>query len=517
VNNTDSPYTILAPRDDVITLMGDGKLPEPGSTELARLLKYHFLPGQWNPKKLKDGMLVQTALEESGLNGGKQVLGIGVTSKGEDPELTFGGAGVIGGKPRKLCFFESIHHTYDVFAVEFNNTIIYLITRPLTPPQDALAAALPSLQFSVFLAAVFSSSLSNKLGTAKSTTLLIPRNTAFEQLGLVTTHLLLSSSKPDLEKVIQHHVVTEVAYADQILNGSRKAYPTLEDSDIQVDRLANGSVFFEPSGGWDGLRGQIGSGQTNILTRTGVIHEISGVMLPRTLEITIEKLANAAKGSTMASLAVKAGMGWVLNGTAPPAGSEWADAGIKGGGWTLLCPTDASFKGVNMTLLWSDVPAMRKLVEQHLIPAPSAGDIAKSEDPNRPLLFDGKATYSTLLSKSSLYGDVVFRLKNEKNLAQGYIVGIKDARGTNKENDWANVVSWGRSTQGSTGGVVQIDRLLLPYEPAWWIEYGPPVMVGVLGVGLIGAFFWGLRWLWRRDNAEATYEPVGGFDREDDD
>lgn len=99
VNTTNASYTILAPRDDVLALLGDSTLPDPGSAELARLLKYHFLPGQWTDQKLRDGMLLETALEEVGLNGGKQVLDITVTDKGSDRELTFGGAAVIGGKP----------------------------------------------------------------------------------------------------------------------------------------------------------------------------------------------------------------------------------------------------------------------------------------------------------------------------------------------------------------------------------------------------------------------------------
>ena len=369
---------------------------------------------------------------------------------------------------------------------------------------------------------MFSSSLANKLKTSPNTTLLIPQNPAFERLGLVATHLLLPSSKQDLEKMVQHHAVTEVAYLNALYNGSRQSYPTLEGSDVHIERSLNGSVHISPSGGWHGLQGTLGSG--NILTRTGVIHEISGVMLPRSVDISIGKLAVAATGTTMASLAVKAGMEWVLNGTAPPEGSEWADAGMTGSGWTLLCPTDNSFKGINMTQLWNDVEAMRRLVSQHLIPGPPAKSpktthmLATSDDPNRPIYFDGKATYSTLLSRNSAYGDIVFRPADSKNPSVGYLVGIKDARGTNGQSDWANVLSWGRSTTGAdVGGLVQIDHLLVPYQPAGWIQYGPPAAVAVGGLALIAGFFWLVAYFWRRETGEATYEPVGGFDREDDD
>jgi len=318
-----------------------------------------------------------------------------------------------------------------------------------------------------------------------------------------------------------HHAVNEVAYLDSLQNGSQLTFGTLDGTDVHVSRSSNGTVWISPSGGWSGLQGSVVSG--NVLTRTGVIHELSSVLLPRSVDITVSKLALAAKGSTMTSLVLKAGMDWILNGTAPPDGSEWAEAGLTGAGWTLLCPTDTSFKGVNMSRLWDDTDAMRRLVSQHLIPSPpkKSSDmvqtLAESADPNRPIYLDNSATYSTLLSRKSIYGDIVFRQVDSKNPQLGYLVGIKDARGTDAQDDWANVLSWGRSTTGGgAGGVVQIDRLLVPYQPAWWVEYGPPAAVGAAGVVLIAAFFWLIAILWRKETGEATYEPVGGFDREDD-
>lgn len=99
VNDTETKLTILAPRDDVLSVFGDGDIPERGSEELKKLLQYHFIPGFWTPKKLDDGMLLETALVEDGLDGGQQVLSIGVTSgdkKKEDKSIKFGGVGVMG-------------------------------------------------------------------------------------------------------------------------------------------------------------------------------------------------------------------------------------------------------------------------------------------------------------------------------------------------------------------------------------------------------------------------------------
>jgi solute carrier family 25 carnitine/acylcarnitine transporter 20/29 len=98
VNDTAAHVTILAPRDDVITLYGSGEdLPPPGSDALRNMLQYHFLPGRWVPSELRDGMLVQTALREDGLGGDQQVLDVAVTPKADnDLRIRFGGASVVG-------------------------------------------------------------------------------------------------------------------------------------------------------------------------------------------------------------------------------------------------------------------------------------------------------------------------------------------------------------------------------------------------------------------------------------
>jgi solute carrier family 25 carnitine/acylcarnitine transporter 20/29 len=260
----------------------------------------------------------------------------------------------------------------------------------------------------------------------------------------------------------------------------------------------------------------------DMLTQTGVVHELSDLMIPRSVDLTVGKLMKAAKGTTMVSMVAKVGMDWLLNGTAPPDGSEWADEGLSGTGWTLLCPKDDAFKKFNLTKLFADTDSLQAIVRQHLVPTPPSPPQLGDPDAldvlynNRPLSLDDSATYSTLLSPSSTYGDIIFRQLEEKN-AGGYVVGIKGARGTDGKADWARVLSWGRSTTGGgTGGVIQIDQLLVPYYPSWWIEYGGPTVVGIVGILAICSFFYAVRIVWRRDTTEATYEPVGGFGRDDD-
>ena len=78
---------------------------------------------------------------------------------------------------------------------------------------------------------------------------------------------------------------------------------------------------------------------------------------------------------------------------------------------------------------------------------------------------DDSATYSTLHSNTSAYGygDVVFRQidSDERSEKGEYLVGIKGARGKDGMDNWAYVISWGRTTaNGGLGGLIQIDRLL---------------------------------------------------------
>jgi len=381
------------------------------------------------------------------------------------------------------------------------------------PPPDVFEAALPLLDFSSYLAALFSTSKAEPLRMTPSTTFLIPENEAFKRLGLlVSAHLLSPSSKEDLENVLMHHVLTSVQYADSLRNGSQHTFATLEGSDITMERLPNGTTFTSSSGGWAGFRAEL---QTrDLLTQTGVIHEMSDIMVPRSVQITIGKLVKAAKGSTMATLVNKAGFEWILNGTAPPDGSPWADERFGKASWTLLCPTDEAFKSYNLTHFLSDIPALQAIVAQHLIPTPPSSDFFEmSLNNNQPLVLEG-ATYSTIRSADSEFGDLVFEQRTDTH---EYVVGIKGARGSTDRQDWAHITAWGRSTGPRTGGVLQIDRLLIPYRPTWWVSFGAPISTGFVGVILICSFFCGVRAIWRRDVTEATYEPIGGFGRDDDD
>jgi solute carrier family 25 (mitochondrial carnitine/acylcarnitine transporter), member 20/29 len=118
----DKPSTILAVADEVITLGGlDPDIPEEGSEELKRTLLYHFLPSLYTPKKLKNGMLIETQLEEETLGGKRQVLHVQVDGgskkvEADDSGIQFGGASVVG-KHSKWFIYFSQNNVSNIFLL----------------------------------------------------------------------------------------------------------------------------------------------------------------------------------------------------------------------------------------------------------------------------------------------------------------------------------------------------------------------------------------------------------------
>jgi uncharacterized surface protein with fasciclin (FAS1) repeats len=370
-------------------------------------------------------------------------------------------------------------------------------------------------------------------------------------------------------------------------------------------------------GAEDGLHRLVPSnGETNpaqvlygdILTNTGVIHVIDSVKLPPNVDITLGKLVKgSAKGGTMMDLLKKAGMGWLLQGRQPEI-EELAMIGLarrettnKGknttkpigdcgddvttglaSGYVLLVPTDAAFSRLNMSFYLTNEAALIALLKLHVIPSErltTAGAEVRTEGrqaPNpkkgrsqlvdlpspkegHPLTLDNDIVYPTLLSQQSKYGDLAIRGNGDN----GWLVGVRDARGAMGQTDVARILASGRgsprwtcggnasavashSAYGDTieddvrndsdqvaisdlfwdgtmslgGGVVMLDNVLLPYEPSWFMKWGWLVLtlsfVGLLcaGLSLLAWWWWRARRLALQEDGMGSYEPLEG--EEDD-
>jgi uncharacterized surface protein with fasciclin (FAS1) repeats len=420
-------------------------------------------------------------------------------------------------------------------TVVVGDSIIYLISSVLYPPTSVVTEAVSDLRLSTFVASVYAASLDKVLARQPAVTYLVPDNTAFTSLGLVMSYLLLPVARAELRSLIRYHAIDEIVYLDDFPVGRSTRYPTLDDGgEIYVDRddSHNGSSSSSVTVHGPTVGGVASNGETrdarivegDILTSTGVIHIIDQVELPPELDITIVKLLQGAKANTMVDLIRAANMSWVLEGKQPPASffgeDEDEDAvGTTGLGkrrkhpnrvkrkttttdraYTILCPTDKAFSRLNLTYYLSNPPLLSALVQLHIIPTDAFAPLTTD---GRPLLLEDEIAYPTLLDdvraggrgssgdNRHFYGTVAFRRWGN----EGWLVGIKSARGTNGQADSAKVVSFGRASPrfleeddgpspsseararvsmrrrvgavrlAAGGGVLTIDSVLVPYQP----------------------------------------------------
>ncbi|KAE8233514.1 hypothetical protein CF326_g1452 [Tilletia indica] len=488
-------FTFVVPRDDLLdaSIMRDS-LPR-DMKKLRELLRYHIAPGALLPQKLSDGMLVGTELRDWRLKDGRQRLTVSV---GEEDATLHKGNGDVS--------FGGVNVVSDPVTV--GPSLIYLTPAFLTPPTNPIQTAVSSLELSTFVAAVFSAHLDGGLKRAPAVTYLIPSNSAFENLGLVMPYLL-SGNKPELGKslntldgsggdpvtprdelrsLVEFHAIDSIVYLQDFPSPSKAnksarsgntipiawtRYPTLLDgASIWAGRDANGTVRIrrtEPAANASSLAGDsvavrsalLGPDDQNdavlkkadMLTNTGVIHQISRVELPETLDITIGKLMLGAKAGTMIDLVRKAGYGWILNGSTPTnaqieelfssSDSNAAHTAKKlpkkrrkkeerrhkrrhemfrdeKQAYILLCPLDTAFSHINLTRYVENRQALKRLIQLHILPlTPDA--TKKVTEMNEgtyggkllPLALDDHLAFPSLLDKqlggASSYGSVAFR------------------------------------------------------------------------------------------------------------
>ncbi|CAD6967061.1 unnamed protein product [Tilletia controversa] len=492
-NRSEDAFTFVVPRDDFLDAsVLRNELPS-DKKKLQDVLRYHIAPGALVPESLSNGMLVGTELRNWRLKDGRQRVTVSVgeedsTLRKGNGDVSFGGVNVVSD------------------PVKVGPSLIYLTPAFLTPPTNPIQTAVSSLELSTFVAAVFSAHLDGGLKRAPGVTYLIPSNSAFENLGLVMPYLL-SGNKPELGKslgadlnalesgdavtprdelrsLVEFHAIDSIVYLQDFPTPSKAnksagsgnaiaiawtRYPTLLDgAAIWAGRDANGTVRIrrtDPSlatGGADQLsvrsallgpddRNDAVLKKADMLTNTGVIHEISRVEMPETLDITIGKLMLGAKAGTMTDLVRKAGYGWILNGSTPTTAQVDELFQVENEAHTskkmpkkrrkkeerrhkrrhdmfrdekqayiLLTPLDTAFSRINLTRYVSDRQALKRLIQLHIVPLTpeAAGKVAEMNEANYggrllPLALDDHLALPSLLDRrlggASSYGSVAFR------------------------------------------------------------------------------------------------------------
>ncbi|EPQ32475.1 uncharacterized protein PFL1_00670 [Pseudozyma flocculosa PF-1] len=531
-------FTFLAPRDDVIDdwmrnhrvrwPAADASLDDDKTPSLQEVVKYHILPGLVRPQDLVDGSLLGTELRDWKLREGRQRIPVQVDdgaapSRQGNGDVGFGDANVLR-EPVEVP----------------GSAVIYIISQLLEPPSNPIQTAVSHLTLSTFVATVFSAELKKAVQRAPGITYLIPTNEAFSGLALAMNYLLLPESQPQLQRLIEFHAIDKIVYMDDFQRNATE-YPTLlpaPEAKVVAERLKNGTVLVSRAGDDDAAMPPARVIKGDILTNTGVIHEIDRVQMP--LDLTIKNLMQGAKADTMEDLIQQAGYGWILNGSSPVNGSRGADRS-----YVVLVPTDNAFTRVNLSRILEDPVSLRRLVQQHIIPldAGSGGvtvdDILPDGRRNRLTISESQA-FPTMLDVSaggeSRYGQLSFRRIDDDvggsfGADAGAVVrlgrtswAIKGTRGSDgsARGHSAYVVKFGRESRAvpgvsdggggigggggggeglrrGIGGVMLIDTVIMPYRPGWFYRWGWVVVCSVVAAFAMSlATLYAYRW-WKRD------------------
>ena len=168
-----------------------------------------------------------------------------------------------------------------------SNGVVHGVSRVLLPPSlfqskaSLLAKPAQREEYSTLVAAVKFAGLESALSDSKAElTLLAPTNRAFEralaQLGL-TAEQLLSDGKQDLVKqILLYHVISGEVRAGAVRAAAGGDVPTLEGESVHVSVSPFGVIELN-----DGVYVR----RTDIDTTNGVIHSLSGVLLPPSVEL----------------------------------------------------------------------------------------------------------------------------------------------------------------------------------------------------------------------------------------
>jgi transforming growth factor-beta-induced protein len=168
-----------------------------------------------------------------------------------------------------------------------SNGVVHGVNRVLLPPSafGSTASLLAKLEqnadYSTLVAAVKFAELEDALSDPKADlTVLAPTNRAFEralsQLGLTAEQLLSEENKDLVKQILLYHVIKGEVRASAVREADGTSVPTLQGESIAVDVSGWGFIQLNESAY---VR------RTNIDTTNGVIHSISGVLLPPSVKL----------------------------------------------------------------------------------------------------------------------------------------------------------------------------------------------------------------------------------------
>lgn len=238
------PFTVFAPSNDAFNAIPKATLTYllANKTALTQVLTYHVVSGKVLSSDLKNGEKVMTL-------------------EGNNLTVKLDGGGVMVNDAKVT--------TANVIA---SNGVVHIIDKVLLPPGFApptipdLAIATPDL--STLVAALKAADLVTTLSGEGPFTVFAPTNEAFSALPAgVLDALLKPANIADLKKVLTYHVAAGEVESSALKNG--QPIKTLEGQDVNVTISGSNVKINEAA-----------VKTADVLAANGVIHIISGVLLP---------------------------------------------------------------------------------------------------------------------------------------------------------------------------------------------------------------------------------------------
>ncbi|MEB3328220.1 MAG: fasciclin domain-containing protein [Candidatus Sericytochromatia bacterium] len=319
------PFTVFAPTNAAFERLDPAlvaSLTQPANrAQLAKVLRYHVLPGR---------------LVAADIRAGQQptALGPSVTLAATAGRVTVNAATVV---------------ATDVGA---GNGVVHAIDQVLLPPTIVdLAVASPST-FSTLATALQETNLVSALQEGGLFTVFAPTNEAFAALGDALTILRKPWNRELLAEVLKYHVLGAEKRSEAL---HTSIVPTLADPatpNLPVVR--------------DGASLTVGGqavATADVEAANGVVHVLSGVMLPPGFSVPPATVVEVAAGnpefSTLVQLVTAAGLGEALQAEGP---------------YTVFAPTNAAFAKlppalVAALLLPENKAKLQQILTYHVAPA----------------------------------------------------------------------------------------------------------------------------------------------------
>jgi transforming growth factor-beta-induced protein len=247
LSDTSASLTVFAPTNAAFAkLLAGAPAPTTCDTNLKNTLLYHVL-GQ----KVVAGDLAAQQAVPSLLDAKDELF----VTKGEGVKVN-GSSAVVAA---------------DVMA---SNGVAHVVDTVLIPDAQGTVvdAAAKRFDFSNLVGAVVAAGLAETLASANGITVFAPNNAAFEKLSAVP-------SGEALVKVLTHHVVPAAVMAKDLQFGFQSV-STLNGTSISIN-LSNSGAFIWGSGQTEAQAGKIIA--TDIVTKNGIIHAVSDVLIPSNL------------------------------------------------------------------------------------------------------------------------------------------------------------------------------------------------------------------------------------------